>query len=279
MSWAPSRNITLGFRREAARHPTRGGGARTVNATFDFTGEVVVVTGSGSGIGAGFCRACAAAGAVVVAADVDEEAARRVTVEAKGPGTVEAVEASFKDVLARHGKVDALVQSAAIQPRTPVLEMAREEWLKVMDVNLNGAFYAAQAVVPSMVERRRGSIVTFTSGLARMGWAKASAYATTKAAMIAFTKSLARELVPYNVRANVLAPGVTDSPLFTGPNTEEEQEFFRKQRGVGTVEDVMDLLMFLVSDASDTLTGSVLDREIILSRSAQSAQDAHQENP
>ncbi len=253
-----------------------------VNASFDFRGEVVVVTGGGSGIGAGFCRSCAAAGATVVAADIDEEAARRVAQEAEGSVTVEAaaldvgdaeaVEAFFADVLTRHGKVDSLVQSAAIQPRTPIMEMPREEWLKVMDVNLNSAFYAAQAVVPGMVERRRGSIVTFTSGLARMGWPKASAYATTKAAIIAFTKSLARELVPHNVRANVIAPGVTDSPLFTGPNTEEEQEFFRRQRGVGTVDDVVDLLMFLVSDASDTLTGSVLDREIILSRSTQTAQ-------
>ncbi len=253
-----------------------------MNASFDFRGEVVVVTGGGSGIGAGFCRSCAAAGATVIAADIDEEAVRRVAEEAEGPGIVEAaaldvgnaeaVEAFFDDVLGRRGKVDSLVHSAAIQPRTAVMEMPREEWLKVMDVNLNSAFYAAKAVVPSMVEKRRGSIVTFTSGLARMGWERASAYATTKAAIIAFTKSLARELVPHNVRANVIAPGVTDSPLFTGPNTDEEQEFFRRQRGVGTVEDVVDLLMFLVSDASDTLTGSVLDREIILSRSTQTAQ-------
>lgn len=257
-----------------------------MNVSFDFAGEVVVVTGGGSGIGAGFCKACAAAGATVIAADINEGAARRLAQESGGPGVVEAaaldvgdaeaVEAFFDDVLSRHGKVDALVHSAAIQPRTLVAEMPREEWLRIMDVNLNSAFYAAQAVVPSMVERRRGSIVTFTSGLARMGWAKASAYATTKAALIAFTKSLARELVPYNVRANVIAPGVTDSPLFTGPNTEEEQEFFRRQRGVGTVEDVVDLLMFLVSDASDTLTGSVLDREIILSRSSRTVR---QESP
>jgi NAD(P)-dependent dehydrogenase (short-subunit alcohol dehydrogenase family) len=250
-----------------------------LNASFDLSGEVVVVTGGGSGIGAGFCHRAAAAGATVVAADVDESAARGVVEEASGPGSVEAaaldvgdaaaVARFFEDVLGRHGKVDSLVQSAAIQPRTPIMEMPPEEWRKVMDVNLNSAFHAAQAVAPSMAERRRGSIVTFTSGLAKMGWPEASAYATTKAAIVAFTKSLARELVPYGVRANVIAPGVTDSPLFTGPNTDEEQEFFRKQRGVGTVEDVADLLMFLVSDASDTLTGSVLDREIILSRSAQ----------
>ena len=250
-----------------------------MNAEFDFAGEVVVVPGGGSGIGAGFCKGCVAAGATVIAADIDGEAAHRISQEAEGPGEIEGaeldvgspedVEAFFRDVLDRHGKVDALVQSAAVQPRKPVVEMSREEWLRVVDVNLNSAFYAAQAVVPSMMERRKGSIVTFTSGLAKTGWSGASAYATTKAALVAFTKSLAQELVSYNVRANVFAPGVTDSPLFTGPNTEEEQEYFRQQKGVGTVEDVVDLLMFLISDASATLTGSVLDREIILSKAAQ----------
>ena len=247
-----------------------------MNVTFDLTGEVVVVTGGGSGIGAGFCRACAEAGATVVAADVDGESARRVAGEAGGPGVVEAaelnvgdpraVETFFEDILERHGRIDALVQSAAIQPRTLISEMPPEEWLSVMDVNLNGVFYCSKAVAPAMMEQRKGSIVTFTSGLAKAGHPQASAYASTKAALVAFTKSLAQELVPYGVRANVLAPGVTNSPLFTGPNTEEEQEYFRQQKGVGTVEDVVDLLMFLISDASDTLTGSVLDREIVLSR-------------
>lgn len=253
-----------------------------MNTAFDFSGEVVVATGGGSGIGAGFCKGCAAAGATVIAADIDGEAAQRVAEEFEGAGEIEGteldvsnpegVQAFFKDILDRHGRVDALVQSAAVQPRTPIIEMEREEWLKVMNVNLNSAFYAAQAVAPSMIERRKGSIVTFTSGLAKTGWAGAGAYATTKAAIVAFTKSLAHELVSHNVRANVIAPGVTDSPLFTGPNTEEEQEYFRKQKGVGTVEDVVDLLMFLISDASASLTGSVLDREIVLSKASQEDQ-------
>ena len=214
-----------------------------MNTEFDFSGEVVVVTGGGSGIGAGFCKGCAAAGATVIAADIDGEAAQRVSEEFEGPGEIEGieldvsssadVEAFFEEALDRHGQVDALIQSAAVQPRKPIIEMGREEWLKVMDVNLNSAFYMAQAVVPSMIERRKGSIVTFTSGLAKAGWAGASAYATTKAAIVAFTKSLAHELVSHNVRANVIAPGVTDSPLFTGPNTEEEQEYFPQAEGRG----------------------------------------------
>lgn len=250
-----------------------------MNTAFDFTGEVIVVTGGGSGIGAGFCKGCIAAGATVISADIDGEAVNRLSGEAEGPGEIEGieldvsdsgeVESFFKYILGRHGKVDALVQPAAVQPRKSVIEMSREEWLKVVDVNLNSAFYAAQAVVPSMMEHRKGSIVTFTSGLAKTGWAGASAYATTKAALVAFTKSLAQELVSHNVRANVIAPGVIESPLFTGPNTEEEQEYFRRQKGVGTVEDVVDLLMFLVSDASATLTGSVLEREIALSKASQ----------
>ena len=86
---------------------------------------------------------------------------------------------------------------AAIQPRTKITEMSNEEWLRVMDTNLNGAFYCSKAVVPSMIKRRRGAIVTFTSAQAKSGRPRDAAYASTKAALIAFTKSLAQELLPY----------------------------------------------------------------------------------
>ena len=260
-----------------------------MDVAFDLTGEVIVVTGGGGGIGGGFARAAAAAGARVVAADVNTAGLDEVAAQGTGPGIIEpaaldvsdarAVDAFFRQVVNAHGKVDAVVQCVAIQPRTLIAEMPIEEWLHVMDVNLNGTFYVSRAAAPYMMERRRGSIVTFTSGLAKSGWARASAYATTKAGIIAFTKSLARELLPYAVRANVIAPGVTASPLFTGPNTPEEQEYFRQQKGVGTVEDVVPLLLFLVSDASATLTGSVLDREIILSLAESASWSRHAPSP
>lgn len=247
---------------------------RSTNVSFHFAGEVFVVAGGGSGIGAGLCHALSSAGAAVFAADI--AGAAKVADEAPGPGTVVgkeldvsdpgAVRTFFHDVLSRHGRIDGLVVSAAIQPRTEIREMSDDEWQRVLSVNLSGALHCARAVAPAMIAARRGSIVTFTSGLATTGWARASAYATTKAGLIAFTKSLARELLPYGVRANVIAPGIIDTPIFTGPNSQEEQDFFRHRGGgVGKVADVVPLLMFLLCDASASLTGSVLDRQLALS--------------
>lgn len=188
----------------------------------------------------------------------------RIMTHALDVGDATEVKERFDAVLQTYGRIDALVMSAAVQPRSRIEEMSDAEWSRVMQVNLNGALYCSRAVIPSMQSRQKGSIVAFASGLASSGWDSASAYATTKAGLIAFTKSMARELLPYHVRANILAPGVTDSPLFTGPNSTEEQEYFRKNKGnVGTVEDAVKLLLFLVSDASSSLTGSLLDRELI----------------
>jgi NAD(P)-dependent dehydrogenase (short-subunit alcohol dehydrogenase family) len=155
--------------------------------------------------------------------------------------------------------------SAAIQPRIDIADMSDDDWHRVIDTNLSGVFYCSRAVVPHMKSRRRGSIVTFSSGLALQGWASTSAYAATKAGLIGFTKSLAREMAPYRVRANVIHPGITDSPLFTGTKTAEELQFFKKTMGaVGTVADVVQLLMFFLSDASSSLTGLFINRDIIL---------------
>lgn len=242
-----------------------------MDVKYDFGGQVLVVTGGGSGIGAGLCRSYAEAGGTAVCMDIQTDlmaelaaSSPRIETHVLDVSDSEQVAKCFDEVLQKHGQIDALVMSAAVQPRSRIDEMNDEEWRRVMRVNLDGAMQCSRAVIPSMRERRKGSIVTFTSGLATTGWAGASAYATTKAGLIAFTKSLARELLSFHVRANVLAPGVTDSPLFTGPNTIEEQEYFRKNKGnVGTVEDVVKLLMFMVSDASTSLTGSVVDRELI----------------
>ncbi len=245
-----------------------------MNVHYDFTGEVLVVSGGASGIGAGIAKAYADAGGTVVCLDINEDLLVQAKSSYEGPGVMQVmrldvgepqeVQETISSIVREHGKIDSLILSAAIQPRTEISEMPDNEWKRVMNVNLNGAFYCTRAVVPVMKEKGRGSIVTFSSGLASQGYPTASAYATTKAGLIAYTKSLARELLPYHVRANIIAPGITNSPLFTGPNNIEDQEYFRKRVGaVGTVEDVVKLLLFLVSDASLSLTGSLLNRELV----------------
>ncbi|NMP22760.1 SDR family NAD(P)-dependent oxidoreductase [Sulfobacillus harzensis] len=239
---------------------------------YDFRDSVVVVTGGGHGIGAGLCRAVASAGGTAVSCDIAPDptlegfhGSGRIIVEKLDVGDREGLQGFLKGAIDTYGKIDAFVQAAAIQPRQDIEEIPPETWLRIMDVNLNSLFYAAQVLMPHMKARKRGSFVAFASGLAQTGWARASGYATTKAGVIALIKSIAKEGLPYGVRANVIAPGITDTDLFTGPNNEEEQEFFRvRGGGVGTVDEVVPLLMFLISDASASLTGALLSRDLII---------------
>ncbi|MGP4029898.1 SDR family NAD(P)-dependent oxidoreductase [Actinomadura sp. 3N407] len=236
-----------------------------MRASFDAGGSVVVVTGGASGIGRALSLAVAQAGGIAVVLDVQvaSELAGTPGVE---PAVVDvsdraAVVAVVEEVVARHGKVDALVAGAAVQPRTTVSEMAEGEWRRVLAVNLDGVVWACQAVLPSMVARRRGSIVLFTSGLAGMGRAEASAYAASKGATVPFAKSLAAEVAGQGVRVNVIAPGVIDTPQFQAANPEGgEREHWLRTTGIGTPEDVVGPLLFLLSDAA-TMTGSILTRE------------------
>lgn len=244
---------------------------------YDFRGQVLVVTGGASGIGAGICKAFADVGGTAICLDVNEQMAMQLQDSYSGPGSLKSffldvrdskqVDIMFKQLIGEYHRIDGVVMSAAVQPRMNIADMNDEDWHKVMDINLSGVFYCARAIVPHMKSRRRGSIITFSSGLALQGWAATSAYAATKAGLIGFTKSLAREMVPYHVRANVIHPGITDSPLFTGTKTPEELEFFKKSDGaMGTVDDVVQLLLFLLSDASSSLTGLFINRDLIFTK-------------
>ncbi|WP_030916284.1 SDR family NAD(P)-dependent oxidoreductase [Streptosporangium amethystogenes] len=233
--------------------------------SFDATGQVVLVTGGASGIGAALARAVGAAGGTAVVLDVrhaeELDGAPGVEQIVVDVSDREAVVSAVEQVLVRHGHIDGLVAGAAIQPRTPVAAMGAEEWRRVLGVNLDGVVWACQAVLPSMVERRSGSIVVFSSGLAHMGRAEASAYAASKGALVAFAKSLAAEVAEHRIRVNIIAPGVIDTPQFQAANPSGgEREHWLRTTGVGTPEDVVGPLLFLLSDAA-TMTGSLLTRD------------------
>jgi 3-oxoacyl-[acyl-carrier protein] reductase len=139
--------------------------------------------------------------------------------------------------------------------------MDPEEWRRTLAVNLDGVVWCCQAVLPAMQARRSGSILVFASGLANFGRAQASAYAASKAALVAYAKSLAAEVADDHVRVNVVFPGVIDTPQFREANpTGGEREHWEKTTGVGTPDDVAGPLMFLLSDAA-TMTGSILTRD------------------
>jgi 2-hydroxycyclohexanecarboxyl-CoA dehydrogenase len=244
-----------------------------MKVSFDGTGDVIVITGGGSGIGRELAIAACDAGARVVVCDVDQAAMAQLAVQ-RPPiaarlldvGDHNRVSAVFDEIEREFGPVDGLVCGAAVQPRSAVAAMEVDEWKRVIGINLNGVVWCCQAALPSMVRRRKGSIVAFSSGLAHQGWPKASAYAASKAALIAFVKSAAKEVAQDRVRINLIFPGVIDTPQYRAANEGGDDERWRTTLGVGSPQDVIGPLLFLLSDAA-TMTASVLSRDFVYPRS------------
>ena len=244
-----------------------------MKVSFDGTGDIIVVTGGGSGIGRALAIAACDAGARVMVCDVDGAAMAQLAIERPAIATRlldvsdhERVADAFTEIEREFGPIDGLVCGAAIQPRSAVTAMDVDEWKRVIDVNLNGVVWCCQAALPSMVRRRKGSIVVFSSGLAHQGWPKASAYAASKAALIAFVKSAAKEVAKDRVRINLIFPGVIDTPQYRAANADGDDERWRTTLGVGSPQDVVGPLLFLLSDAA-TMTASVLSRDFAYARS------------
>lgn len=246
-----------------------------MKAVFDSSGDVIVITGGANGIGRALAIAATTAGAKVVVCDRNEAAMAELRSIAPSiltynldVGDRVAVETCFAEIARRVGPVDALVCAAAIQPRSNVHEMDPAEWERVIGINLNGVVWCYQAVIKSMIARRKGSIVAFSSGLAHQGWPKASAYAASKAALIAWVKCAAKEVATYRVRVNLIAPGVIDTPQYRAANVGVDDSAWKASTGVGQPEDVVGPLMFLLSDAA-TMTASLLSRDMAYSRDGQ----------
>jgi len=252
-----------------------------MKASFDARGEVLIATGGARGIGAAAARAYAEAGGHAYVLDVapSEEFATDAGAEqvagaladddALHPGVTQlavdvadrdAVRTAVAEIAERHGRIDGLIAGAAVQPRTPLVDMDPDEWRQTLAVNLDGVVWAVQAVLPTMRAARRGSIVVFSSGLAHMGRAEASAYAASKGALLPFARSIAAEVAADRVRVNVLWPGVIDTEQFRAANPGPEREHWLATTGIGTPEDVVGALQFLLSDAA-SMTGSTLTRD------------------
>ena len=234
-----------------------------MRTSFDARGEVLIVTGGASGIGAALADAYARIGGAAVVFDVapapstPTEGVEHVTVDVADRDAMLAAAAAVAE---RHGRIDALVAGAAVQPRVSVAEMDPEQWRRTLAVNLDGVVWAVQAVLPAMRAARRGAIVVFASGLAHMGRAQASAYAASKGALIALAKSLAAEVIEERIRVNTLFPGVIDTPQFQQANPGAEREHWLATTGIGEPADVAGALLFLLSESA-SMTGSTLSRD------------------
>ena len=233
--------------------------------------RVAIVTGAGRGIGLAIATQLATLGATAVLADYaayGEEAAAALTSSGLRATFVrvdvsqqEAVQAMVQAVCAKHGRVDILVNNAGIRPTRPVLEMSAADWDKVLAVNLSGTFYCCRAVAPHMAAQRWGRIVSISSLAAQQGSTGGhSHYAASKAGIVGFSRSLARELAPFGITVNVVSPGWIDTEGWEGQLDGHRDEYAaRVPLGrLGTPEDVAHAVAFLTSEEAAYITGVTL---------------------
>ena len=191
---------------------------------LDMKGRSAIVTGGASGIGLAIAKRLAQSGANVAIWDFNEQAMADAAKSLGAPKThtakvdvskIDQVEAAFKSTLAAFGKVDALVNSAGVAGKNAtVAEYPIDEWLRVHDINLNGTFYTCRTVAAHMVKNNYGRIVNIASVAGKEGNPNASAYSSSKAAVIGLTKSLGKELAKNNITVNCVTPAAVKTPIF-----------------------------------------------------------------
>lgn len=244
------------------------------NSPFDLAGRVAVVTGGNGGIGLGMAKGLAQAGAAIVIAARDQkksaEAAERLQTIGVRVATVEAdvsrpesVEHMVQATLDRFQRVDILVANAGINLRKPPQDYSPEEWQSVLDINVNGPFFCAQAVYPAMKAQGGGKIITIGSMTSIFGVPYAPAYGASKGAVVQLTRSLATAWAPDNIQVNCVLPGWIDTDLTRmGRNQVEglhDRIVARTPAGRwGDPTDFAGIAVFLSSRASDFITGTAI---------------------
>lgn len=238
---------------------------------FDLTGRTALITGASRGIGRAAALLLARQGARVVLAARNEELLDEVAgaVRAGGGeahpmaldlGHHESIPTAVRGLPSEFAAVDILVNNAGITADNLLARMTLEQWQRVLDVNLTGAFVLTKALVRGMMRRRHGRVVSVSSVAGVVGNAGQANYAASKAGLIGFSKSLARELLSRGITVNVVAPGFIETDM-TAALPDGAGERFLEQHGLmrlGTVEDIAAAVLYLASDEASYVTGEVL---------------------
>jgi 3-oxoacyl-[acyl-carrier protein] reductase len=235
-------------------------------------GKVALVTGGAQGIGRAIALLLAREGAKVAISDINLERAQETCreIESWGGGALaiggnvadaQAAEAMVHQTVEKFDRLDILVNNAGITRDQVLLRMKEEDWDLVLSVNLKGAFHCTKAALRPFLKQKGGKVVNIASVTGEMGNAGQANYAASKAGLIGFTKSIAREYARRNIQVNAVAPGFIDTAM-SQAIPQKDREFLIKQipmERLGTPEEVAGAVLFLSSPAADYITGQVLN--------------------
>lgn len=238
-------------------------------------GKVAIVTGAARGIGEGIALKFAQQGAHVAFTYVSEGSAEKAKaleerlsghgVKAKAyrsnAGVFSECENFVNDVVKEFGTVDVCVNNAGISKDNLLLRMTPDQWEDVMKINLNSVFYMTKQIIRPMMKAKSGSIINMSSVIGLMGNAGQASYAASKAGMIGFTKSVAKELGSRNIRCNAIAPGFVETDMTSYLKEGEQAEKYKAGIPLGkfgTAEDIANVALFLASELSSYVTGQVV---------------------
>jgi 2-hydroxycyclohexanecarboxyl-CoA dehydrogenase len=245
---------------------------------MELKGKAALVAGGGGGIGRAVALALAGAGAKTAVADIAKDNAAKVSGEIQGLGvdgmacTVDLtkkadVDRMVSDVIARFGQIDILVNCQGWDRLEPFVESNEETWEKLLGINFKSVLYTAKAVLPHMISRGTGGkVVNIASDAGRVGSSWEAVYAGAKGGVIAFSKTIAREVARYKINVNVVCPGLTETPLLNAVRTQSEQtgkiiDAVTKAtpfRRAAQPEEIAQAVLFLSSPAAAFITGQTL---------------------
>ncbi|REL29735.1 3-oxoacyl-ACP reductase FabG [Thalassotalea euphylliae] len=234
---------------------------------FSLEGKIALVTGASRGIGKAIASQLKALGATVIGTATSEHGAEKISEYlGQGHGLVlnvtsdDSIAAMFETIKTEHGAIDILVNNAGITRDNLIMRMKADEWDDIIETNLSSVFKLSKAVLRPMMKNRCGRIINIGSVVGTMGNAGQVNYATAKAGLLGFTKSLAREVASRGITVNTVAPGFIDTDM-TQTLTDEQKEAMLSQvpaNRLGKPEDIANTVAFLASDAAGYTTGETI---------------------